>query len=94
MQYEESDAWSEYDEDYIETAEEEEKDGKKVEMELKDDSEIVEKERKDIEAKSEIIDDIDMLPNFMMEFEAKRMKELAIKAEETRKQLRHLIGVT
>lgn len=88
MQYEETDAWTEDD---TEAADEEEKD---VEMELEDDSEVVEMERKDVEVESEIIDKTDILADFMTEFEEKKTKELAIKAEETRKQLRHLIGVT
>jgi len=51
-------------------------------------------ERKDIEVESEIIDETDILTDFMMEFEAKRTKELTTKAEEKKKPLRHLIRVT
>lgn len=90
MQDDETDAWTEYDEDGIESVEEKEED---TETESEDESEAVEEERKGIEAESEIIDETDILANFMMEFEAKKTKELAAKAEEKRKQLRHLIHV-
>lgn len=96
MQDEETDAWTEYDEDDTEDDEDDilEEEEKDIETELEDETEAVEEERKDIEEESEIIDETDILANFMMEFEARRTKELAVKAEEQRKQLRHLIRVT
>jgi len=90
LQDEEMDTWTEYDENDIV----EEKD---IEMKSGNESEVVEEERKGgirIKAESEIIDETEILTNFMMEFEAKKVKELAVKAEEKKKQLRHLIRVT
>ncbi|KAG5311028.1 LR74B protein, partial [Acromyrmex insinuator] len=60
-----------------------------------DDTEIVEeeKEEEDIKTEPEIIDKTDIFTDFMAEFGAKRTKELAIKAEKKKKQLRQLIGV-
>lgn len=89
MQDEETDAWTEYDEDDTEAAEEED-----IETKSEDESKVGKEERKDVETASEITDETDILVDFMMEFEAKRTKELAIKAEEKKKQLRHLIRVT
>ncbi|XP_071643371.1 uncharacterized protein [Temnothorax longispinosus] len=95
LQNEETDAWTEYDEDDTEYDEDDimEKEEKDIKTESEEESEAMEEKRKDVEAKSEIIDETDILANFMMEFEAKRTKELAIKAEEEKKQLRHLMRV-
>ncbi|XP_039303887.1 uncharacterized protein LOC105195831 [Solenopsis invicta] len=87
LQDEETDAWTDYDEDDdMEFAEEEEK-----EAVSEDKFEAVKEKRKDVEAESEIIDETDILANFMMEFEARKTKKLVTKVEETKKQLRHLI---
>lgn len=91
LQDEETDAWIDYDEDETVEDEEEEED---IKMESEDKSEAVEEERKDIEAEPEIIDETDIFTDFMMEFEAKRTKEFAVKAEEKKKQLRQLMRVT
>lgn len=90
LQDEETDAWDEYDENDEDDIVEE----KDIEMKSGNESEVVEEERKGIKAESEIIDETDILTNFMMEFEAKRVKELAVKTEEEKKQLQHLIRVT
>ncbi|KMQ89701.1 leucine-rich repeat-containing protein [Lasius niger] len=58
-----------------------------------DDFEVMEKEEKDIEIESEVIDETDILTGYITEFEARKTRELAAKAEEKRKHLRHLIGV-
>lgn len=89
MQDDETNAWTEYDEEDIETVEEED-----TETQPEDESEAVKEERKDVEVESEIIDEIDILADFRKEFEAKRTKELAVKAEEKKKQLLDLIRVT
>lgn len=84
LQDDETNAWTEYDEEDIETVEEED-----TETQPEDESEAVKEE-----VESEIIDEIDILADFRKEFEAKRTKELAVKAEETKKQLLDLIRVT
>lgn len=88
------DAWTEYDENDTENDEDDIVEEKDIKMESENETEAVEEEREDVKAESEIIDEADILTNFMMEFEAKRTKELAVKAEEKKKQLRHLIRVT
>lgn len=50
-------------------------------------------EEKTLEVESEITDEIDTLLDYVPKFEARRTKELAAKAEEKKRQLRHLIGV-
>lgn len=56
-----------------------------------------EEKEEDIETESEIIDEVDLVNNFMREFEAKRTSEsLEKKRRETEEKmkLRHLIRVT
>lgn len=89
MQDEETDTWTDYDEEDIEDDEDDEE----LEEEEKDKFEAVE-EQKDLEAESEIINGIDIWANFMPDFEARKMKELAAKAEKEKIQLRQLIRVT
>ncbi|XP_018359771.1 PREDICTED: uncharacterized protein LOC108759020 [Trachymyrmex cornetzi] len=96
LQDEEADAWTNYDEDDTETVEkkeEEEEEEEDIKMESEDKSETMEEEREDIKVEPEIINKTDIFTDFMMEFEAKRTKELAIKAEEKKKQLRQLIRI-
>ncbi|KAG5322778.1 LR74B protein, partial [Pseudoatta argentina] len=60
---------------------------------VKEEKKEEEKEEEDIKTEPEIIDKTDIFTDFMTEFGAKRTKELAIKAEEKKKQLRQLIRV-
>lgn len=83
MQHEEMDTWTEYEDEYeYDDLEEEEKDI------------VMEEEERDIETESEVIDETDIMTGYITEFEARKMRELAAQAEEKKKHLRRLIGVT
>lgn len=85
------DAWTEYDDEDEDEEEEEEEEEEDIETESKD--EVVEEKREDVDAETEMIDELDLWAGFTKEFEARRRKDLTIKAEEKR-QLRQLIRVT
>ncbi|XP_011878260.1 PREDICTED: leucine-rich repeat-containing protein 74A-like [Vollenhovia emeryi] len=87
LQDEETEAWTEYDADDIEEDED-------VETESEEElEEAMEEKSTDVEAESEMIDETDIMTKFMMEFEAIRTKDSAIKAEDKKTLLRHLIRV-
>ena len=95
LQDKETDAWTNYDKDDTEMIEKEEKQEKEdIKMESEDKSEAMEEERKEIKAESEIIDKTDIFTDFMVEFDAKQTKGLAVIAEEKKTQLPQLIRVT
>lgn len=81
------DTWTEYEDEY-----EDEYEYDDFEEEEKDI--VMKEEKKDIETESEVIDETDITTGYVTEFEARKMKELAAQAEEEKKHLRHLIGVT
>lgn len=83
------DTWTEYEDEYVYEDEYEYDDFEEEEKDI-----VMEEEEKDIETKSEVIDETDVMAGYVTEFEARKMRELAAQAEEKKKHLRRLIGVT
>lgn len=86
MEDEETDEWTEHDEDEDDTEGEED-------IETESEDEAVEEKREDVDAESEMIDETDLWANIMREFKARGIKGLTA-AEEMGQQLRQLIRVT
>lgn len=85
-------AWTDEAENENEYDDFEEEDKDDIVMEEKEKDTKTESEA--IKAEAEVVDETDTLPDYVTEFEARKSKELAAQAEEKKKHLRHLIGVT